>query len=60
MQLGLTIVQFVVAQLVHCFDWELPDGMLPTELDFRGVWSHNAKSHPSSVYTYLWPSQMIN
>lgn len=33
LQLGLLIVQFVVAQLVHCFDWELPDGMLPGELD---------------------------
>ncbi|KAJ9670827.1 hypothetical protein PVL29_027017 [Vitis rotundifolia] len=33
MQLGLTVVRFVVAQLVHCFDWELPDGMLPSELD---------------------------
>jgi cytochrome P450 len=33
MQLGLTVVRLVVAQLVHCFDWELPDNMLPTELD---------------------------
>ncbi|GMI96096.1 TRANSPARENT TESTA 7, CYTOCHROME P450 75B1 [Hibiscus trionum] len=33
MQLGLTIVRLVVAQLAHCFDWELPDNKLPTELD---------------------------
>ncbi|XP_010030392.2 cytochrome P450 71AU50 [Eucalyptus grandis] len=33
MQLGLTVVRFVVAQLVHCFDWELPSGMSPSELD---------------------------
>lgn len=33
MQLGLTVVRLVVAQLVHCFDWELPNNMLPTELD---------------------------
>ncbi|XP_062148744.1 cytochrome P450 71AU50-like [Alnus glutinosa] len=33
MQLGLTAVRLVVAQLVHCFDWELPNNMLPTELD---------------------------
>ncbi|TXG47364.1 hypothetical protein EZV62_026658 [Acer yangbiense] len=33
MQLGVTVVRLVLAQLVHCFDWELPDGMLPTELD---------------------------
>ncbi|KAE8698053.1 CYP736A12 protein [Hibiscus syriacus] len=33
MQLGLTIVRFVVAQLVHCFDWKLPNNMQATELD---------------------------
>ncbi|KAM2000512.1 hypothetical protein COP2_007796 [Malus domestica] len=33
MQLGITVVHFVSAQLVHCFDWELPDNMLPNELD---------------------------
>ncbi|KAI4325683.1 hypothetical protein MLD38_031061 [Melastoma candidum] len=32
-QLALSIIRFVVAQLVHCFDWELPDGMPGTELD---------------------------
>jgi hypothetical protein len=33
MQLGLTVVRLVVAQLVHCFDWELPDKMQPNELE---------------------------
>ncbi|TQE02247.1 hypothetical protein C1H46_012118 [Malus baccata] len=33
MQLGITMVLLLVAQLVHCFDWELPNNMLPTELD---------------------------
>ncbi|KAK3022591.1 hypothetical protein RJ639_046196, partial [Escallonia herrerae] len=33
MQLGLAVVRLVVAQLVHCFDWELPNNMLPEELD---------------------------
>ncbi|XP_057775640.1 cytochrome P450 71AU50-like [Salvia miltiorrhiza] len=33
LQLGLTVVQLMVAQLVHCFDWELPDGMVAAELD---------------------------
>lgn len=26
MELGLTVVKLVVAQLVHCFDWKLPEG----------------------------------
>ncbi|XP_056159091.1 cytochrome P450 71AU50-like [Syzygium oleosum] len=33
MQLGLTVVRFIITQLVHCFDWELPGGMSPSELD---------------------------
>ncbi|KAE8683746.1 CYP736A12 protein [Hibiscus syriacus] len=33
MQLGLTTMRLIIAQLVHCFDWELPNAMLPNELD---------------------------
>ncbi|XP_019182831.1 PREDICTED: cytochrome P450 CYP736A12-like [Ipomoea nil] len=33
LQLGVTVVRLVVAQLVHCFDWDLPNGMLPDDLD---------------------------
>ncbi|XP_019159446.1 PREDICTED: cytochrome P450 CYP736A12-like [Ipomoea nil] len=32
-QLGITLVRLVVAQLLHCFDWELPNGMPFEELD---------------------------
>ncbi|XP_019182603.1 PREDICTED: cytochrome P450 CYP736A12-like [Ipomoea nil] len=32
-QLGIIVVSLVVAQLVHCFNWELPNGMHPNELD---------------------------
>ena len=35
--LGLINIQLVVAQLVHCFDWELPNGMLPSDLDMGEV-----------------------
>ncbi|KAL5555146.1 hypothetical protein UlMin_037382 [Ulmus minor] len=31
--LGLRTVSFVVAQLVHCFNWKLPPGMQPGDLD---------------------------
>lgn len=33
LQLGLTTVRYVLAQLLHCFDWELPDGVIASELD---------------------------
>ncbi|RZC54571.1 hypothetical protein C5167_013476 [Papaver somniferum] len=32
-QLGLLAVRLIVAQLVHCFDWELPNGMSPDDLN---------------------------
>ncbi|KAL1567982.1 cytochrome P450 71AU50-like [Salvia divinorum] len=33
LQLGLTVVKLLVAQLAHCFDWELPIGMKPDDID---------------------------
>ncbi|XP_077229416.1 cytochrome P450 71AU50-like [Tasmannia lanceolata] len=39
MQLGLRVVQLVLAQLVHCFDWELPNGMSPSDLDMTEKFS---------------------
>nr|GMC57776.1 cytochrome P450 CYP736A12-like [Ipomoea batatas] len=33
LQLAITMVKMVVAQLVHCFDWELSNGMSPEKLD---------------------------
>ncbi|XP_058094423.1 cytochrome P450 71AU50-like [Magnolia sinica] len=38
-QLGLTVFRLVLAQLVHCFDWELPNGMGPTDLDMTEKFS---------------------
>ncbi|KAK1285625.1 Cytochrome P450 71B34 [Acorus calamus] len=33
--LGTAVVRLVMAQLVHCFDWELPNGMSPEDLDME-------------------------
>ena len=33
MQLGLTTFRIILAQLVHCFFWELPEGTEPKDLD---------------------------
>ncbi|KAL0424422.1 UNVERIFIED_CONTAM: cytochrome [Sesamum radiatum] len=46
LQLGLTVVRLAVSQLVHCFDWELPNGMLPSDLDMSehfGIVTSRAK-----------------
>ncbi|XP_059630225.1 cytochrome P450 71AU50-like [Cornus florida] len=54
MQLGLTVVRLAVAQLVHCFDWELPNGVLPTDLDMTeefGIVINRAK-HIVAIPTY--------
>lgn len=37
MQLGLVILEFVLAQLLHCFDWRLPDGMESRDLDMNEI-----------------------
>lgn len=35
MMMGLSIVKLVIAQLVHCFNWELPYGIARHELDMN-------------------------
>lgn len=37
--LGLATVKLVVAQLVHCFSWELPGSMTPNDLDMSEKFS---------------------
>ncbi|XP_058103458.1 cytochrome P450 71AU50-like [Magnolia sinica] len=39
LQLGLTMVRLVLAQLLHCFDWELPNGVSPEDLDMTEKFS---------------------
>ncbi|PRQ48908.1 putative cytochrome P450 [Rosa chinensis] len=54
MHLGLTVVLLVVAQLMHCFNWKLPDNMLPNELDMTeefGLTVPRAK-HLLAIPTY--------
>ncbi|KAL1191909.1 Cytochrome P450 84A1 [Cardamine amara subsp. amara] len=37
MQLGLYSMEVAVANIIHCFSWQLPDGMKPSELDMSDV-----------------------
>nr|GMC67767.1 cytochrome P450 84A1-like [Ipomoea batatas] len=42
MQLGLYGLEMAVAHLLHCFTWELPDGMKPSELNMDDVFGLTA------------------
>ncbi|KAK1262315.1 Cytochrome P450 84A1 [Acorus gramineus] len=42
MQLGLYALYMAVAQLLHCFEWNLPQGMKPSELDMSDVFGLTA------------------
>ena len=42
MQLGLYALEMAVAHLLHCFTWELPDGMKPSEMDMSDVFGLTA------------------
>lgn len=42
MQLGLYAMEMAVAHLLHCFTWELPDGMKPSEIDMGDVFGLTA------------------
>ncbi|KAK2381679.1 cytochrome P450 84A1 [Trifolium repens] len=57
MQLGLYAVEMTVANLLHCFKWELPDGMKPSELDMNDVFGLTA---PRAVQLVAVPSYRLN
>ncbi|KAJ4811978.1 Cytochrome P450 84A1 [Rhynchospora pubera] len=42
MQLGLYALELAVANLMHCFDWTLPDGMKPADLDMGDIFGLTA------------------
>ncbi|XP_073002237.1 cytochrome P450 84A1-like [Typha latifolia] len=57
MQLGLYALEFAVAQLLHCFNWSLPDGMKPSELDMSDVFGLTA---PRAVRLWAVPTPRLN
>ncbi|KAL3716258.1 hypothetical protein ACJRO7_007941 [Eucalyptus globulus] len=56
MHLGLVNVRLVLAQLVHCFDWELPAGTSPSELDMSEDFG---LSMPRAKHLILRPSYRL-
>ncbi|KAK9091231.1 hypothetical protein Sjap_024408 [Stephania japonica] len=54
MQLGLVVVQLILAQLLHCFNWELPNGMSPCDLDMKEklALTMSRASHLNSIPSY--------
>ncbi|OMO49553.1 Cytochrome P450 [Corchorus capsularis] len=52
MKLGLTSIKLVLAQLVHCFEWELAGGMLPSELDMTEEFG---LSLPRAIHLFAKP-----
>ncbi|KAK8693070.1 hypothetical protein V6N13_070667 [Hibiscus sabdariffa] len=56
MTLGLYALDLAVAHLLHCFTWELPDGMKPSELDMSDVFGLTA---PRATRLYAVPKKRL-
>ncbi|CAK7334387.1 unnamed protein product [Dovyalis caffra] len=56
MQLGLYALDLAVAHLLHCFTWELPDGMKPSELDMTDMFGLTA---PRATRLVAVPSKRV-
>ncbi|TQD90619.1 hypothetical protein C1H46_023766 [Malus baccata] len=54
MQLGLTMVRLALVNLVHCFNFDLPSGLLPNELDMTETFGQSLSKtiHLLVVPTY--------
>jgi ferulate-5-hydroxylase len=57
MHLGLYSLELAVAQLVHCFNWNLPDAMKPDELDMSDIFGLTA---PRAVRLSAVPTPRLN
>ncbi|KAJ4965656.1 hypothetical protein NE237_017505 [Protea cynaroides] len=57
MQLGLYALELAVGHLLHCFDWGLPDGMKPSELDMNDVYGLTA---PRAVQLVAIPTPRLS
>lgn len=57
MQLGLYALELTVAHLCHGFNWELPDGMKPDNLDMNDVFGLTA---PRAVQLVAIPNHRLN
>ncbi|MED6125789.1 hypothetical protein PIB30_072005 [Stylosanthes scabra] len=55
-QLGLYTVEIAVAHFLHCFNWELPNGMKPNELDMNDVFGLTA---PRAVQLVAVPTYRL-
>ncbi|KAJ7944205.1 Cytochrome P450 [Quillaja saponaria] len=66
MQLGLFALESSAAHLLHCFTWELPDGMKPSELNMDDVFGLTAPrasrlvAVPSKRVTCSLPLDILN
>ncbi|WJX61057.1 hypothetical protein P8452_46191 [Trifolium repens] len=56
MQLGLYALDLAVAHLLHCFSWELPDGMIPSEMDVSDVFGLTA---PRAIRLVTIPTKRV-
>ncbi|XVF17982.1 hypothetical protein REPUB_Repub10bG0172300 [Reevesia pubescens] len=56
MQLGLYTLDLAVAHLLHCFTWELPDGMKPSEVDMSDLFGLTA---PRATRLYAVPKKRL-
>ncbi|KAK6121491.1 hypothetical protein DH2020_044770 [Rehmannia glutinosa] len=57
MQLGLYGMELAVAHLCHSFNWELPNGMKPNEVDMNDLFGLTA---PRAVQLVAIPSHRLN
>jgi len=57
LQMGLTMIRLTVAQLVHCFDWKLPNEMLACELDMTEEFG---LSMPRANHLLAIPTQRLH
>ncbi|MCE5166977.1 cytochrome P450, partial [Datura stramonium] len=55
---GLYVLEMTLANLLHCFNWELPDGMKPSEVDMDDVFGLTVPNYLRYVLYGMKPSEV--
>ncbi|XP_050221514.1 cytochrome P450 CYP736A12-like [Mercurialis annua] len=55
--LGLKNIRLVIAQLAHCFNWKLPVGVLPSEVDMTEKYGLTL---PRATHIFAMPTYRLN
>ncbi|RXH77321.1 hypothetical protein DVH24_023595 [Malus domestica] len=55
----IATARLCLANLIHCFKWELPSGLVPKDLDMTEIWGYRSQK-PNTCLSSRLPSYCLD